>query len=115
MPNIIIGVLLAIAGGIGAISFNKPEIYKKIFKKIIGPIFINIPIVLIWSYGYKCSFDKMLPLVSSANIEKANKVNDLQEFLLSWFASMGVVVIYLGILYWLSNEIINHANNKEPK
>ncbi|MDA8429874.1 MAG: hypothetical protein M0T70_11525 [Geobacteraceae bacterium] len=114
MTNTKITVLLAIAGGLGVISTKWPLTYKKIAKAVIEPILTFSGILFCGAVGYKIAHGELLPLVSKENIEKAKNLNNT-EFMIDLVTYTFFLLTYLGFLYWLSHEVLNHTDKKEPE
>jgi hypothetical protein len=109
-------ILLAVAGGLATVSFKTPKIYKKIHW-FIGAILLVLFFMLItFMQGYSTGIQEVLKYIKPDQIEATSKLlkenNELSENL--YYFVFGAAA-YMGFLYWLACEVIEHSDNKKPE
>lgn len=111
-----ITVLLAIAGGLATVSFKTPKIYKKIHWFISAILLVLFFMMTAYMQGYSGGIQEVLKYIKPDQIEATSKLlkenSELRENL--YYFVLGVSA-YMGFLYWLACEVIEHSDHKEPE
>lgn len=108
-------VLLAIAGGLATISYKTPKIYKKIHWFISGILFFLFFGLSTFLQGYEAGVQDFLKYIKPEQIETATK--QLKEYAdrESLYYFFFGTAAYMGFLYWLACEVMEHSDNKKPE
>ena len=108
-------ILLAVAGGLATISYKTPKIYKKIHWFIGGIILFLFFGLTTFLQGYEAGVQDVLKYIKPDQIEAATKLlkeyADRESLYYFFFGTTA----YMGFLYWLACEVMEHSNDKKPE
>jgi hypothetical protein len=108
-------ILLACASGLAVVAFRTPNIYIKLHPTILGIQLLVAILAAAWSAGHSESFQELLQFVFPENINAAAAANSKNGIPVNFFLYLALSTIYPIFLRWLSQEVIDHTDNKEPK
>lgn len=106
-------VMLSIATGLAVISFKTPRIYKKIHWFIGGILLFLFLGITTFLQGYDAGVRDVLQYVKPEQLGTVTKLlkeyTDRENLNYLFFGT----VAYMGFLYWLACEVIEHSTDKK--
>ena len=108
-------MLIAIASGLAIAAFNKPKVYKEIYKAIIKTLLATIPIVIVWYTGFRWACSDLQPLIDPTKAKQAEAVAEQALYSIVWMIFVFICLIYLEFLSWIADKVIIHSGNEPPK
>ena len=112
MESLIVGAILAIAGGVAFIAYNHPKEFAKLEIPILAATLFFWCIGLAWFFGTQNAFSEIIPYIETGKYEAAKMaVADIQPNFWVMLLVPNAIVIYLRIMIlWVSK-----LKNKDEK